>query len=89
MRVFGRQDENDPLAFRIPHCFLCGPEHRKVIIKVKADTGAVNVLSLNGGGSRGMVPLRFLPILQDSISLPIKVQENFDIGFGSSSGEFA
>ncbi|OQU97158.1 hypothetical protein CLAIMM_03134 [Cladophialophora immunda] len=59
---------------------------REVTVKVKPDTAGVNVLTIDGGGIKGIVPLLFLQILQDRVGLPIPVQDNFEISFGTSSG---
>ena len=87
-QVFGQRSEHDRWAFVIPNCFTCGREFQNVTIKVKPDTAGVSVLSIDGGGIRGIVPLQFLQVLQDRVGLPIPVQENFDIAFGTSSGQY-
>ncbi len=88
VRVFGQADENDRWAFGIQRCFLCDKALREVTVKVKPDTAGVNVLTIDGGGIKGVVPLLFLQILQDRMGLPIPVQDNFEVGFGTSSGRW-
>ena len=66
---------------------LCGMEFRDVDIKVKPDNAGVKILTIDGGGIRGIVPLQFLQILQDRIGLLIPVQDNFNIVIGTSSGK--
>jgi len=44
------------------------------------------LLSIDGGGSRGIIPLAYLDALQDALGLPYPIQENFDFGIGTSSG---
>jgi hypothetical protein len=87
--VFGECNEHNRWVFEIHNCFLCGMELRDVTVKVKPDNAGVIALSIDGGGVRGIMPLQFLQVLQDRIGLPIPVQENFDIAFGTSSGECA
>ncbi|KAH7303139.1 acyl transferase/acyl hydrolase/lysophospholipase [Stachybotrys elegans] len=53
---------------------------------VKPDTAGIRVLSIDGGGTRGRVPLEFIHILQERIGLPYPVQRNFDVVYGTSSG---
>ena len=89
VRVFGEPDENDRWALSIRRCFLCYMVLQDVMVKVKPDTAGVNVLTIDGGGVKGVVPLPFLQILQDRIGLQIPVQDNFDVGFGASSGRCA
>lgn len=71
----------------LPSCLLCGEDTRDMRLRVKPDTATPRVLCIDGGGSRACVPLRFLQELQDRIGLPYPVQYNFDILFGTSSGE--
>jgi hypothetical protein len=85
--VFGERSEYDRWVFEIHSCFLCGIELRDITVKVKPDNAGVIALSIDGGGVRGIIPLQFLQVLQDRIGLPIPVQENFDLAFGTSSGE--
>jgi hypothetical protein len=85
--VLGERSEHDRWVFEIHNCFLCGMELRDVKVKTKPDNAGVIALSIDGGGIRGRIPLSFLQVLQDRIGLPIPVQENFDIAFGTSSGE--
>jgi hypothetical protein len=42
-------------------------------VKMKFDNIKMIVLSINGNGVRGIMPLQFLQILQDRISLPIPI----------------
>ncbi|KAH7009108.1 acyl transferase/acyl hydrolase/lysophospholipase [Microdochium trichocladiopsis] len=49
-------------------------------------TAGVRVLSIDGGGIRGRIPLEFLRVLQDHVALPLPIQSHFDLVFGTSSG---
>ncbi|KAH7303728.1 acyl transferase/acyl hydrolase/lysophospholipase [Stachybotrys elegans] len=86
VKVFGRVDENDPWLFHVDACFLCQTETPGITIRVKPDTAGIRVLSIDGGGTRGRVPLEFIHILQERIGLPCPVQRNFDVVYGTSSG---
>lgn len=44
------------------------------------------MLTLDGGGVRGIATLQYLKNLQERIGLPYPVQENFDLVYGTSSG---
>ncbi|KAL5866372.1 hypothetical protein ACKVWC_011516 [Pyricularia oryzae] len=56
-------------------------------IRVRPDNASVRVLSIDGGGVRGVAPLRFLQTLQDQLRLPdYPVQRHFDVIYGISSG---
>jgi hypothetical protein len=84
---FGSISSIDPWVFAVDNCFLCGLETSGVAIKIKPKTATARVLSIDGGGSRGRVPLEFIQVLQDRIGLPYPVQENFDVAYGTSSGK--
>ncbi|KAM7210560.1 hypothetical protein V8F06_014060, partial [Rhypophila decipiens] len=86
IRVFGRQNMADPWVFDIDTCFLCKMELSDIHIKVKPDTASVRMLSIDGGGTRGRVPLEFIRVLQDRLRLPYPIQRNFDVVYGTSSG---
>lgn len=49
-------------------------------------TCRVRFLSIDGGGSRGVVPLAFMEALEEALDLSYPVQENFDFSVGTSSG---
>lgn len=86
VRVFGCLSPTDPWLFHIDACFLCQAESG-VRIRVKPDTASVRVLSVDGGGTRGRVPLEFIQVLQNCIGLPYPVQQHFDVIYGTSSGK--
>lgn len=86
--VFGERSEYDRWVFEIHSYFLCGIELQGKTVKVKPDNAGVTALSIDGDDMRGIIPLQFLQVLQDRIGLPILVQENFDLAFGTSSGKY-
>lgn len=86
VRRFGAQ--SDVWTFDVHHCFLCRLETPEVTIKVKPPTATVRLLSIDGGGARGIIPLVFLQALEEKIGLPYPVQENFHYIIGTSSGQF-
>jgi patatin-like phospholipase/acyl hydrolase len=46
-------------------------------------------LSIDGGGSRGVVSLAFMEELERPLDLTYAVQEHFDFALGTSSGKLA
>lgn len=56
-------------------------------MRIKPPTASVRLLTIDGGGTRGVVPLVFLQALEERIGLPYPVQENFDLAFGTSIGK--
>ena len=55
-------------------------------MKYLPENAGVRVLTVDGGGVRGLGTLQYLKSLQERIGLPYPVQENFDLAYGTSSG---
>jgi hypothetical protein len=87
VQVFGTVSNLDPWLYLVGRCFLCGLATPGIAVKIKPKTATARVLSIDGGGVRGIVPLAFLKILQDLIGLPYPVQNHFDVAYGTSSGQ--
>lgn len=85
-RVFGERSVYDPWLFTIRTCPLCGQSTSGVDVKYTPENAGVRVLTLDGGGVRGIATLQYLKSLQEKIGLPYPVQENFDLAYGTSSG---
>jgi hypothetical protein len=85
--LFGEDDPKDPYMHRIPSCFLCGEDTGKSItVKIHPPTAGVGVLCIDGGGTRGIVPLVLMKRIQDCIDLPIPLQRFVKVAFGVSIG---
>ncbi|KAL5344410.1 hypothetical protein ACLOAV_010670 [Pseudogymnoascus australis] len=80
-------DKSDVWNFEIRQCFLCKSDTPGVNIQVRPPTATARLLSIDGGGARGIIPLVFLQALEERIGLPYPVQGNFDFIFGTSSGK--
>ena len=86
--VFGECCVDDPWIFKIRHCLLCGVEMlEELTMKVHPPTAGVGVLCIDGGGTRGVVPLKLMKRIQDRIGLSIPFQKFFKVAFGISSGK--
>jgi hypothetical protein len=79
--------KSDIWTFDVHHCFLCSLETSGVKIKAKPPTATVRLLSIDGGGVRGIIPLVFLQVLEERLGLPYPVQGNFHFTIGTSSGK--
>ena len=86
IQKFGKQSNIDPWLIEVESCFVCGLDTSGVVVKTTPRTAGIRVLTLDGGGVRGLEHLQYLQYLQDRIGLPFPVQENFDVVFGTSSG---
>ena len=87
VRIFANWHHTDSCMFKICSCFLCGLEFPEILVKVKSATAGVRILLIDGGGVRGIFPLRILELLNDRVGLPYPIQENFNGAFGISSGK--
>ncbi|KAK1657663.1 hypothetical protein BDP55DRAFT_734742 [Colletotrichum godetiae] len=70
-------------------CPLCARPVREFKYKGRPKTKGVNVLSIDGGGIRGIIPLQILRLVEQKLSsyLPdYPVQNHFDLAVGTSSG---
>lgn len=86
LQIFGSNLEGHESCFRVNECAICSQEV-SVIGRVKPVTAGPRILSIDGGGTRGVVPLEFLRLLQDVIGPALPIQDLFDQAFGTSSGE--
>lgn len=87
VRVFGERLANVEFRYKLEKCLLCASGTLEITLK--PPTAGVRILSIDGGGSRGVVPLEFLRILQDMIGHDCPLQNLFDMAFGTSSGTFS
>lgn len=86
--LFGTPDLDNPWISKVLRCFLCRTEMpEEVIVKVHPPTAGVGVLCIDGGGIRGVVPLRMMKRIQDCIGLPIPFPTFCKVVFGVSSGK--
>lgn len=81
-------NDEHPWVFRLAECLLCKSSFpQQATVKIRDPSRGLRVLSLDGGGIRGIVHPILLKVLQDRIDLPLPVQENFDVAVGTSCGE--
>jgi patatin-like phospholipase/acyl hydrolase len=67
---------------------LCqGEIHPEVRVRIDPPTRGVGILCIDGGGVRGVIPLRIMKHIKDRIGLPIPIQKFFKIVYGISSGK--
>jgi len=76
-------------AFELSECVLCGGGSRSTPKKVrlKPRCAGVRLLSLDGGGVRGIVELGVLLAIQKDIGLEVPIGELFDLVVGTSTGK--
>ncbi|PPJ55138.1 hypothetical protein CBER1_09959 [Cercospora berteroae] len=72
-------------GYRLRRCGLC-LKPATLTVFLKPPTAGVRVISIDGGGVRGVVPLEFLRFLQNSFGSDCTIQEFFDLACGTSAG---
>ena len=85
VKIFGESAEGNDHCFQLTRCILC-ISRGSLRACVKPPTAGPRILSIDGGGVRGVVPLEFLSLLQDMLDPALRVQDLFDQAFGTSSG---
>lgn len=74
-------------SWRLPSCPICGT--RLIMpIRIKPPTAGIRVLSVDGGGVKGIVPLQLLFRLQELAGLDCPMQHLFDLVYGTSIGKW-
>jgi patatin-like phospholipase/acyl hydrolase len=60
---------------------------KEVVVKIHPPTAGVGgVLCIDGGGTRGVLPLKYMKRIEDRIGLRMPLQKFFKVAFGISSG---
>lgn len=88
IRTFGEPSEQYRHSFVVRCCPLCGELHSERHLPLLPPTAGVRVLSIDGGGVRGIIPLAFLQHLESCLlpMLRIPLREHFDFVGGTSAG---
>ena len=70
----------------LQHCNLCQAKGY-VHARLRPPTAGIRMLTVDGGGICGVIPLQFLSMLQDNLGTDLAVQDLFDAAFGTSAGK--
>lgn len=85
--VFGDSTE-EAYVFNVSRCFLCGQKPKEVVaVRVRPPTAGAGFLCLDGGGTRGIIQLTIMKLIQDRLG-SIPLQRCIPLSFGVSVGEF-
>lgn len=85
VRTFAKAQIGEEASYVVEACLFC-PTQSNLKVQLKPATAGVRILSIDGGGIRGIVPLEFLRKLQNSIGGKARIQDHFDVAFGTSAG---
>jgi hypothetical protein len=85
MLLYCDSEPNDPWQLMYEKCILC-LEDANMMIRIRPPSAGESILCIDGGGVRGIIPLMMLIGVQESLDLPIPVQELFTMAYGTSVG---
>lgn len=74
-------------SYLLVGCYYCPTNKHSLAVHLKPPTAGVRVLSVDGGGVRGIVPLQYLSLLQKKLGRGCRIQELFDVAIGTSAGK--
>jgi hypothetical protein len=89
VQEIGNPAEFYEFAYNLAECSLCGENKHHIphLIRLKPRCAGVRLLTLDGGGIRGIVELAVLKAIHGHIGLGISVSELFDLVVGTSTGK--
>lgn len=87
LRRFALPQAGRESSFLVTTCMMC-QTRSQLRVQLKPLTAGVRVLSIDGGGVRGVVPLQFLCLLNSVLGTTDGLQDFFDLAFGTSAGMF-
>lgn len=85
VRRFANVVSGEESCYLLETCAIC-ETRADLTIHLKPATAGVRMLNIDGGGVRGVVPLEFLIRLQKELGPRARIQDFFDIAFGTSAG---
>jgi len=82
---FGTPTRGKEYRYNLSSCPIC-QKRIQFQARILPPTCRVRFLGIDGGGSRGIVSLKYMAELQQMLGLPYPLQEQFDYNIGTSSG---
>ncbi len=70
--------------YHIDACLLC--RKGRMVAGLKPLTAGLRVLSVDGGGTRGVIAIGILNLLQGILGNVWRIQDSFDVAYGTSVG---
>jgi hypothetical protein len=87
IKTFGSQYGSEPNRYELPECTICGEAHSSTFTFIPPTAG-IRLLSLDGGGVRGIIQLTVLEHLErELVDFGCPLEEYFDSVVGTSSGK--
>lgn len=85
VKIFGCVSVTREEEYIVSRCNLCGAK-QSLTVRIKPVTCAARVLSIDGGGPRGIIPLENLEIMQQFLGPQLPLCDMIDLTVGCSSG---
>ena len=87
IQIYGRRSASEKNTYDLTTCMLCGTSCENSTFRYVPPTAGIRVLSLDGGGVRGIIPLTFLSHLQKVFAqFDCSIRDQFDLVCGTSAG---
>ena len=88
--LFGTRAMPQRHAYQLRRCPICGQDNVGRVYNFVPPTAGLRVLSIDGGGVRGVIPATVLALLENRLAeLGCSVHHFFDLVCGTSSGKYA
>lgn len=89
VKDFGKVYEDERNCTIISQCLFCFAEwpSQLQLVRFKPKLAGVRVLTLDGGGIRGIVELEILAEVERRVGLGVPIRDLFDLVVGTSTGE--
>lgn len=91
VKDFGQPSPHARYVYKMQQCVLCGPfrgtSHEEYEIRLDPRAAGVRLLTLDGGGIRGIVELSLLEKVLERVNLELPIMELFDLIVGTSTGK--
>ncbi len=86
VRNLGNETSAFDSQYRIDACMLC--HTGKLLVGLRPLTVGLRLLSIDGGGTLGVIAIGFMDVLQSVLGDIWRIQDLFDVSYGTSVGGF-
>ena len=90
VKEFGEKSKYYEYGLVMDHCVLCQTQWRDEhgqLIRLKPKCAGIRILTLDGGGVRGIIELALLEKLEHRMGLVLPARDFFDLIVGTSTGQ--
>lgn len=90
IQELGRPSSNFECAWVMLSCVLCrsAEQERPHLVQLKPRCTGARIMTLDGGGIRGIIELSLLQAINEAIGLEIHIRDMVDMIVGTSTGTF-